>query len=60
MIWMGGGSSPSRQNFTMVDWSRIPHLEWALQFNQDMRQILESTFDQNHDYWAYLDNWSAF
>jgi hypothetical protein len=60
MIWMGGGSSPSRQNFTMVDWSRIPHLEWALQFNQDMRQMLESTFEQSHGYWAYLDELVGF
>ena len=60
MIWMGGGSSPSRQNFTMVDWSRIPHLEWALQLNQGMRQMLEFTFEQNHGYWAYLDELVGF
>jgi hypothetical protein len=44
----------------MVDWSRIPHVDWALQFNQDMREMLESTFEQSHGYWAYLDELVSF
>lgn len=44
----------------MIDWSRIPHIEWALQLNQDMKQMLESKFDQNHDYLSYLDELVGF
>jgi len=43
-----------------IDWSRIPHIDWALQLNQAMRQMLESSFEQTHGYWAYLDELVGF
>jgi len=44
----------------MVEWSRIPHVHWALELNQNMKQVLESNFEQNHTYWAYLDELISF
>jgi hypothetical protein len=44
----------------MLNWNRIPHMDWALQLNQDVRQKLESSFFDGHDYWRYLDDLVGF
>jgi hypothetical protein len=44
----------------MTNWNKIPHIEWALQLNQNMKEILQLTFDQDHGYWTYLDELVGF
>jgi len=44
----------------MIDWSKIPNLDWALQLNEDMRQILEINFEETHGYWPYLNDLFGF
>ena len=44
----------------MIDWSRIPDIDWALQLNGDMRRKLETSFEETHVYWTYLNELLGF
>jgi len=59
-IPMAGDSWPRSSETAMVDWTKIPHIDWALQLNQDMRQMLDSNFPNRHGYWPYVNELVAF
>jgi hypothetical protein len=57
---MAGDSWPRSSETAMVDWTKIPHIDWALQLNQDMRQMLDSNFPNRHGNWSYVNELVAF
>lgn len=43
-----------------MNWEKCPDLDWAVASGSHIRQILETTYWENHGYWRYLNELVAF